>query len=42
MCIRDSGETCTYAVPHTGLLVKDGEVIEKGTQLTYGALNRCV
>ena len=33
------GETCTYAVPHTGLLVKDGEVIEKGTQLTYGALN---
>ena len=32
-------ETCTYAVPHTGLLVKDGEVIEKGTQLTYGALN---
>ena len=33
------GETCTYAVPHTGLQVKDGEVIEKGTQLTYGALN---
>ena len=26
-------------MPHTGLLVKDGEVIEKGTQLTYGALN---
>ena len=33
------GDTRTYAVPHTGLLVKDGEVIEKGTQLTYGALN---
>ena len=26
-------------MPHTGLLVKDGDVIEKGTQLTYGALN---
>ena len=35
----DDGETCTYAVPHTGLLVKDGDVIAKGTQLTYGALN---
>ena len=35
----DDGETCTYAVPHTGLLVKDGETIAKGTQLTYGALN---
>ena len=33
------GETRTYAVPHTGLQVKDGEVVEKGTQLTYGALN---
>ncbi len=26
-------------MPHTGLLVKDGEVIEKGTALNYGALN---
>ena len=25
--------------PHTGLLVRDGDHIEKGTQLTYGALN---
>ena len=33
------GDTRTYAVPHTGLQVKDGDVIEKGTQLTYGALN---
>ena len=31
--------TRTYAVPHTGLLVKDGDVIEAGHQLTYGALN---
>ena len=35
----DDGETYTYAVPHTGLLVKDGDTIAKGTQLTYGALN---
>lgn len=35
----DDGETRTYAVPHTGLLVKDGDVITRGTQLTYGALN---
>ncbi len=33
------GDTRTYAVPHTGLQVKDGDVIEAGTQLTYGALN---
>ncbi|MEY8387348.1 DNA-directed RNA polymerase subunit beta' [Oscillospiraceae bacterium 38-13] len=33
------GDTRTYAVPHTGLLVKDGDVIEAGRQLTYGALN---
>ena len=33
------GDTRTYAVPHTGLLVKDGDVIEAGHQLTYGALN---
>ncbi len=35
----DDGDTRTYSVPHTGLLVKDGEVIEKGTALNYGALN---
>ncbi|MDD5931622.1 MAG: DNA-directed RNA polymerase subunit beta', partial [Oscillospiraceae bacterium] len=35
----DDGDTRTYAVPHTGLQVKDGDTIEVGTQLTYGALN---
>ncbi|MBR3640692.1 MAG: DNA-directed RNA polymerase subunit beta', partial [Oscillibacter sp.] len=35
----DDGDTRVYAVPHTGLLVKDGDVIEEGAQLTYGALN---
>ena len=35
----DDGDTRTYSVPHTGLLVKDGEVIEKGTAINYGALN---
>ena len=35
----NDGDTRTYAVPHTGLQVRDGEVIEAGTQLTYGALN---
>ncbi len=34
----DDGDTRTYAVPHTGLLVQDGEVIEKGRQLQDGAL----
>ena len=33
------GDTRTYAVPHTGLQVKDGDVVEAGAQLTYGALN---
>ncbi len=33
------GDTRTYAVPHTGLQVKDGETIAAGAQLTYGALN---
>ncbi len=33
------GDTRTYAVPHTGLQVRDGDVIEAGRQLTYGALN---
>ena len=35
----EDGDSRIYAVPHTGLLVKDGEHIEKGTALTYGALN---
>ena len=35
----DDGDTRTYAVPHTGLLVADGDVIEKGKQLQDGALN---
>ena len=35
----DDGEVRTYAVPHTGLQVKDGDTIAAGTQLTYGALN---
>ena len=35
----DDGDTRTYAVPHTGLLVQDGEIIEKGRQLQDGALN---
>ena len=35
----EDGDTRTYAVPHTGLQVKDGDVIPAGTQLTYGALN---
>ena len=35
----DDGDTRLYAVPHTGIQVKEGEVIEKGHQLTYGALN---
>lgn len=37
--IADDGETKTYLVPHTGLLVKDGAFIKKGTALNYGALN---
>ena len=35
----DDGDTRTYAVPHTGLQVKDGDTVEAGHQLTYGALN---
>ncbi|XAY14508.1 DNA-directed RNA polymerase subunit beta' [Bengtsoniella intestinalis] len=37
--IGADGETHTYAVPHTGLQVRDGVWVEAGTQLTYGALN---
>ena len=35
----DDGDTRTYAVPHTGLQVRDGDLIEKGKQLQDGALN---
>ena len=35
----DDGDTRTYAVPHTGLRIRDGEVIEKGCQIQEGALN---
>ena len=28
-----------YALPHTGLNVRDGEMIAKGTALNQGALN---
>ncbi len=35
----DDGDNRIYAVPHTGLLVKDGERVAQGTALTYGALN---
>ncbi|MCI8910209.1 MAG: DNA-directed RNA polymerase subunit beta' [Oscillibacter sp.] len=35
----DDGDSRIYAVPHTGLQVRDGDTIEAGTQLTYGALN---
>ena len=33
------GDSRTYPVPHTGLLVKEGDTIGVGAQLTYGALN---
>ena len=35
----DDGETKMYSVPHTGLRVNDGDLIEKGTALNDGALN---
>ncbi len=37
--VADDGETKTYSVPHTGLRVNDGDLIEKGTALNDGALN---
>jgi len=37
--VADDGDTRTYSVPHTGLRVADGDVIEKGTALNEGALN---
>jgi len=36
---NDDGETKMYSVPHTGLRVNDGDLIEKGTALNDGALN---
>ena len=36
---QESGEVKTYALPHTGLNVRDGDVIAKGTALNQGALN---
>ncbi|MEG1917365.1 MAG: DNA-directed RNA polymerase subunit beta', partial [Oscillospiraceae bacterium] len=33
------GETVQYSVPHTGLLVRDGDIIQRGTAIMYGALN---
>ena len=36
----DDGETCVFQVPYSaGIRVKDGDVVEKGFQLTDGALN---
>ncbi len=37
--VADDGETKMYSVPHTGLRVNDGDLIEKGTALNDGALN---
>ncbi|MEA4993340.1 MAG: DNA-directed RNA polymerase subunit beta' [Oscillibacter sp.] len=35
----DDGDSRIYSVPHTGLLVKDGDRVAQGVALTYGALN---
>jgi len=37
--VADDGETKMYAVPHTGLRVNDGDIVEKGAALNDGALN---
>ena len=37
--VADDGNTKMYSVPHTGLKVSDGDVIEMGTALNEGALN---
>ena len=37
--VSDDGNTKMYSVPHTGLKVSDGDVIEKGAALNEGALN---
>ena len=35
----DDGDSRIYSVPHTGLLVKDGERVAAGVAINYGALN---
>ena len=35
----DDGDVRSYAIPHTGLRVQDGDTIEKGFQLQDGALS---
>ena len=37
--VSDDGNTKMYSVPHTGLKVSDGDVIERGAALNEGALN---
>ena len=37
--VADDGNTKMYSVPHTGLKVSDGDVIERGAALNEGALN---
>ena len=37
--IADDGDTRSYSVPHTGLRVHDGDIIEKGTAINEGAWN---
>ena len=37
--VADDGNTKMYSVPHTGLKVADGDIIEMGTALNEGALN---
>ena len=37
--VADDGETKMYSVPHTGLRVNDGDLVEKGAALNDGALN---
>ncbi len=36
---NEDGETKMYSVPHTGLRVSDGDLVERGTALNDGALN---
>ena len=36
---QSTGEVKSYALPHTGLNVRDGDVIAKGVALNQGALN---
>ncbi len=36
---QENGETKSYSLPHTGLNVRDGDIIAKGTALNQGALS---